>query len=311
MKDKVLLIAPGYFNYHSLIIDSLERNGYTVDFCEEEIFISPLTILSKSYLKRKKVNYQKSLLNKLNEKEFDYLIVIGGRSLDKLFLESLLKKETLIKILYQWDSISNFDYRLLIPYFDKVKTFDSQDARDFNLQYLPLFYKNNTSKIVEEDIDLLFVGIWHSDRLDVLKEIASFAEGQNLNFYFKVYYPWYMYYYLVYIRKKIKRSSFFTFKKIPSDEMNQYYQRAKCIVDINHPGQTGLTMRTIETLGNGKRLITTNGNITNESFYNANMIHIIDRINAQIPAYFLSAPKSKINIEELEIENWIKKLLDQ
>ena len=309
MKNKVLLIAPNYFNYHEIIRTTFQSNGYDVQLVIDEIFISPITILSKSYLNRKKVSYQNILLKKLNEREYDFLIVIGGRSLDKIFLESLNKKEKLIKILYQWDSISNYDYRYLIPYFDQVKTFDSKDANEFNLRYLPLFYKNNTSKIVSEDIDLLFIGIWHSDRLNILHEIASSALGQGIKLYFRVYYPWYMYFYLVYIKKQIRRSEFFTFKKIPIEVTNQFYQRAKCIIDINHPNQTGLTMRTIETLGSGKKLITTNHHVKNESFYNEKMIHVIDRTNIQIPTEFLLENYHTLKIDELEITNWIKKLL--
>ena len=105
------------------------------------------------------------------------------------------------------------------------------------------------------------------------------------------------------------RSEFFTFKKIPIEITNQFYQRAKCIIDINHPNQTGLTMRTIETLGNGKRLITTNHHIKNESFYNEKMILVIDRTNIQIPVEFFLDHNHTLNIDELEISNWIKKLL--
>ena len=39
------------------------------------------------------------------------------------------------------------------------------------------------------------------------------------------------------------------------------YKESEVILDINHPGQNGLTMRTFEALGAGKKLITTNTEI--------------------------------------------------
>jgi hypothetical protein len=310
--SRIIFIAPVYFNYHSLIINSLKEKGHTVDFLEDKNsgFIYTFSKKSKFLLDRYKKTYRKEIISKLNENSYDLLIVIGGKTLDVDFWEFINKNYSFKKILYQWDSFKNFDYRSMIPYFDVVKTFDSQDANLLGVSYLPLFYKSEKKKAHTEDIDLVFIGIWHSDRLDILNEIAKYAKNNNLTFCFKIYYPYYMYIYLVYIKKIISRSDFFTFKPIPLRETIDFYERAKCILDINHPGQSGLTMRTIETIGKGKKLITTNSFIKKEKFYDSQMIQVIDRVNIKIDFDFFNQKGSYKNIENLEILNWVDSLLN-
>ncbi|MEK5777604.1 lipopolysaccharide biosynthesis protein, partial [Acinetobacter nosocomialis] len=60
-------------------------------------------------------------------------------------------------------------------------------------------------------------------------------------------------------------------------EIVELYAKSNIILDISHPGQSGLTMRTFEAIGAGKKLITTNTNIKEYPFYNANNIFIISR----------------------------------
>ena len=309
--SKIILVAPCYYNYHEVIVKSLLDQGSDVDFFEDKNSGLSYTISTKSnfLLSRYKKKYRNNFLAMLDAKSYNYMIVIGGKTLDADFWEYIRANYTFKMILYQWDSLKNFDYRKMIPFFDKVKTFDKVDATKLNIEYLPLFYK--THELTEkEDIDLLFVGIWHSDRIPILDKIAAFAEAKNLKFTFKVYYPKYVYYYMIYIKKSLKKSKFFIFKPLPFKEVISLYKRSRCIIDINHPDQSGLTMRTIETVGEGKKLITTNHYIISEPFYNDKMIQVIDREDIIIKENFFSAFEKYKNIEELEIDNWIKRLMN-
>ena len=54
-------------------------------------------------------------------------------------------------------------------------------------------------------------------------------------------------------------------------------KRTKVVIDIQHPKQTGLTMRTIEMIGAKKKLLTTNTSVRNYDFFSASNIAIIDR----------------------------------
>jgi hypothetical protein len=309
---KIILIAPNYYNYHNQIIKVLKDKGNEIDYIEDKNNGVLFTLCSKScyLLEKYKVIYAKNIIKKLENGNYDLMIVIGGKTPKNEFWEYVNKKFRFKKVLYQWDSYKNFDFRKMIPHFDIIKTFDSFDAETLGIEYQQLFYnKQPIVEKVKEDIDLLFIGIWHSDRLNILNQIVEFAEKNKLNYCFKVYYPIYMYIYLVYIKKHFKPSKFFIFKSIPLRDVFKYYQRAKCIIDINHPNQTGLTMRTIETIGAGKKLITTNSNIKNEEFYNQNMIQIIDREKIELDDDFFKLNEKYRNIEKLEISNWIDQLL--
>lgn len=309
---RIILIAPIYYDYHEIIIHQLKDSGYLVDFIEDKnsgflyTFSTKVNFLLKIYKER----YKTEIIEKLNEHTYDYMIVIGGKTLDPDFWEYVSLNYSFRKILYQWDSLRNFNYRSMIPFFDSVKTFDSYDAQTLNIPYLPLFYKKKDNIDINEDLDLLFIGIWHSDRIEILNKIAEYADTKGLRYSFKVYYSWYIYFYLAYIKKTLKPSKFFIFKSIPFLEVISLYRRAKCIIDINHPWQSGLTMRTIETIGEGKKLITTNANIKNEPFYNDKMIRIIDRKKVLIDDRFFNTKDNYKNIEGLEISNWIIKVLD-
>ena len=54
---------------------------------------------------------------------------------------------------------------------------------------------------------------------------------------------------------------------------------SRAVLDIQHFKQTGLTMRTLETLGAGKKLITTNPDVKEYDFYDEGRVMTIDRAN--------------------------------
>jgi hypothetical protein len=61
-------------------------------------------------------------------------------------------------------------------------------------------------------------------------------------------------------------------------------------------------MRTFETLGAGKKLITTNKNILNEPFYNPEYISVINPKNLKINVDFIkNEPKDKINVDNYSL----------
>lgn len=308
---KIILIAPAYFNYHQIIVAALTDLGHQVDFIEDKNsgFIYSLS-QRNSFLKQfYRKHHENKCLKKLSNGSYDQMIVIGGKLFSSEFWAKINQKFAFKKVLYQWDSLNNFDYRSMIASFDVTMTFDSQDAKKVAIPYLPLFYKNTNHSDVALDIDLLFVGIWHSDRIEVLNQIIVLAKKYHLNHFIKLYYPKYLYLYLVHFKKYFPKSDLFIHKPINATEMNSLYQRAKCVIDINHPDQSGLTMRTIETIGAGKKLITTNSFVNKEDFYNNKMIQIIDRKNIQIEEAFFQNFAAYHNIEKLEINNWILELL--
>jgi hypothetical protein len=205
--------------------------------------------------------------------------------------------------MYQWDSLKARDYSELIDAFDSVYSFDRQDCdRDARLTYLPLFYSAELTEPVQAEFDLLFVGTLHSDRQTILENIADQADLLGITYYFYLYVP-----FLKYVRRtgRIRPGRFIHFEPIDNDELDRLTRSCRVILDINFVDQSGLTMRTFEALGAGKKLMTTNGNIVREPFYDPDLIAVIDRNELKLDPDFVRTSGRRMDLSQYHIDNWL------
>lgn len=94
-------------------------------------------------------------------------------------------------------------------------------------------------------------------------------------------------------------------------EIRDVFLNSKAVIDIQHPEQTGLTMRSIEMLGLNKKLITTNVDIRNYDFFNGNNIVVINRSNPSVPDDFIDANYIKPNgnvVSKYSIQSWLSSI---
>lgn len=312
MSQKILFIAPNYFGIQEKIKKCLEKQGYQVFYINDSDNSFFINIIKRIPYIEKKIRFRKrEKIEKIAQNNsIDTLFVIRGSQLDcndwRIFFEHTNIPH---KLMYQWDSVRNFDYTNVASLFDKVYTFDKEDSIKYGYCYYPLFFEKVKSEVAPT-IDLLFVGIWHSDRIKILNRIYEQAQQKGLSCDFRVYYPWYLYLWLKYVRKKDMQSPFWRFKKISRKEMDFLYAHTRCVVDINHPLQSGLTMRTMETIGNNKKMITTNGFIKQEKFYSSDSIQIIDRDVTGINFSFLDKETHYEEVDCYELTNWLVNMFD-
>ena len=117
--------------------------------------------------------------------------------------------------------------------------------------------------------NIVLIGSCHSDRPKIINNLLS-QVGQKNN-YFRMYVPSKIVNIIKTIFDKdfreLKKKNIITLEKISSEEVSNIYGKSKIIIDIQHPLQSGLTMRTIEVLGLKKKMITTNEGIKKYSFY--------------------------------------------
>ena len=86
---------------------------------------------------------------------------------------------------------------------------------------------------------------------------------------------------------------------------------SRVILDVQHPKQSGLTLRPVEMLGARRKLITTNQNIRIYDFYDENNILIVDRENPKINSEFFSLPYrdiDKVIYDKYSIHAWVKRI---
>lgn len=323
---KILFICPRFFGYEREIELELINLGAKVDYFNERPFESSIAkILNRLNFKaaiKKSIEYHYSnIIQKSASVNYDYLFVVAPETMTTDFIKEIKENNKKIKtVLYLWDSIKNkknaFD---LIGHFDKVLTFDKTDSLiNSKIEFLPLFYidayaqKYNQSRDIYQ---LAFIGTAHSGRYNLVKKIIDdlgMKKNENYLFYFSPSK-------LLFILKKIFTNELngisfkdISFNSMTSKEITSILADTNVVIDIEHPSQNGLTMRTIEMLGMQKKLITTNKNVADYDFYNKNNIIIVDRNNPQVDPAFIHSQYQHVDKEILEkyrLSTWLINLL--
>ncbi|MDD5151447.1 MAG: hypothetical protein PHC28_13395 [Flavobacterium sp.] len=319
---RILFLSVKTFNYEKAIADKLKFLGAIVDYYDERpansIFAKGIIRFKRSLYQKKINSYYKEMIKKTIGITYDSLFVIKGEVVPSFFLEDFKNRNPkCVFIYYTWDSFNNNPNAVsILKFFNRKFTFDSDDALMFNLDFRPLFFiddyiinKKNNGVI---NYDLLFLGTAHSDRYKIGNSVVNWCDEQNLMSYAYYYMPSRF----VYLFKMLFDSSFYSFeykklsfKSLNINEIMSLYNESAVILDINHPGQKGLTMRTFEALGAGKKIITTNKHIKKYPFYNENNVFVIDRENIVLHKTFFDSPFIEIEsglYEDMSISGWLK-----
>jgi hypothetical protein len=300
---KILFLCPLFFNYHKKLINALESQGAEVDYYDERpsnTFLSKALLrINRNFVTHQINKYYEEITRAIKNKQYDYIFICQAEATPKSFLKDVRAMNPEARmVLMLWDSVANKVNTLeKLDLFDEVFSFDKKDCDQFGLSFRPLFFDKEYEQIAEEETtlvyDLFFVGTVHSDRYQILKEVKQQFEKNHLNVFYFMYLPSKLMYY----QRKLLTSEFsgsqiseFSFVGLPSEQLTAKLKQSKAVVDIQHPKQTGLTMRTIEMLGANKKMITTNAEIKNYDFYHPNNICVVDRDNVAVPAEFMVSP---------------------
>lgn len=320
MFKNLLLIMPDFHEYSNAIKKSIEKQGYKVDIKYDLSTNFLYAILDKTlpkisvYIKR---YFNFTLKREFATKTYSKVLVIRGDGLETSFFEFCKHYNPMVElVLYQWDSLKNFNYLEFVDFFDKVYTFDSDDfekyQHDLNFKYLPLFFSKNNQGYTEKDIDFTFIGGITVDRYLWLLKLRKNLSSEGYNFYFHMYIDFRVYITLL-VRGIILNPKYIKFHSLSGKTINNIYLQTKVCIDLPHPEQSGLTMRTFESLACHCKLLTTNKNITKEDFYNPINIKIIDLHSTNIVPLIKELHSSKYimfnKIEKYSIDNWSVTLL--
>lgn len=331
--NSILFIGPRTFGYECEIKFELERAGYTVDWYDERPGSSPLVKslirLSPGLLSLKSDAYFSEVFKEVRRKSYDIVFIIKGEALSPGKLRELreLQPKSLF-IYYTWDSLRNVkDSQKKLQYFDKAYSFDMVDcACNKKIKHLPLFYTRSYEKLAQSnaslgasfDIDLLILGSIHSDRYKIVQRILKVAKDANQDI--RTYTHFYFQSRWVFALRKIMDRQFWSvpwgdikWSALNGDQAVSLIQRSKILIDVNHPKQTGLTMRTIESIGAQKKLITTNTEVKKYDFYKPENILVVERDNPVINNDFLSGPYKALDAmmyESYSLRAWLAKILE-
>lgn len=334
---RVILIAPKFFNIETEIKEAIEKQGATVDFFVDKVFHhDPKSSLTKGVIKsiytildthrNKKKKYWKQLLPSFNT--YDILIWVDGYSFSPLVIDKLVSdNKSIKKILYMYDDTSFYDWTSEFKYFDRIDTFDERDSKKYNLNYLPLYWCKFDNIPKEKVFDLSFVGGFVPERCEDLKKLWRFIEKYRINIQLVLTKSSGINRLLQLIKFILVPSERETvglmlgWKSIPfisdkaqsKEEFDELIMNSVCVLDLVKRTQVGWTNRSMQTIGNGVKIVTNNKGLRNAPFYDDRMIYILDTnsIDENGINIFIHKPVIKIKnrfLNELEINSWVTKL---
>lgn len=318
-KKKLLFIGNGFYDYDNSIKKQFEDFGFSVDyFCE-----TTYTLTYRYYYRKKQTKKVTELIEKKVRKiaekcrsDYNYVFVIKGAYLTPNSIVMIKKKNPgAILILYLYDSLARIpNFQKIHTFFDQIYSFDRIDCQSNKLLHFhPLFYRKEYSNLLKsksENIDLYFFGWFHSDRFAMAKFMIDFCKENHLVSKVKLYTGLFSF-----IGKWLTDNqtreywNIFIFKPMSKRMHFRNLANSRCVLDIAHPLQSGLTIRTIEMVGAQKKIITTNADIVNYDFYNPKNILIIDRNSPNLMIDFFKTsyvPIERNIVNKYSIKHWVE-----
>lgn len=290
---KVLYIGTPIFNYHKKIISEFEVRGYSVDYYNdrpsENSFVKGIIKIKKSLVNSLIQKYFEKIISETDGKSYDLVFIVNCKVFTPAMIQQLRDSQKSARfVLYMWDSMTLYpNSKKLIPIFDKAYSFDLDDCNNIDeLTFMPLFFCKEYEKLWQEDVqvskyDIVSVCTAHPNRYKTMHELFPELESKGIYIFSYMFLNKLQYLYNKVFVSEFKgaKSSEFKFKPLSEQENLAILKKSNTVFDIPYNKQSGLTMRTIETLGAKRKLITTNVNIKKYDFYNENNIYVMDKHN--------------------------------
>lgn len=316
---KILFFCPIFFGYEKEIILEMQKMGAEIIFRSAQANEKPWFKAFIRIFPRLAWNcadkYMFSWLNTFSPLNCDIVFVVKGEGLSPFFLKELKSRYPKAKfVLHLWDSISNCKYiEDKFEYFDYYSSFDFRDCKKYSFfYYRPLFFINKylNKNCTNCNKEIFFIATLNGDRPKVLKKIIDVNKKHAaINYWLFVRSR-----FELSIRKIIDKSlrkldkSRLLLKPMPPDMIKKHLDECSCVLDIQHPKQTGLTIRTFEVIASNKKLITTNNAIKEHEFYDPKRIFVVSRANPIIPLSFLKSknyPVPESFIGKYSLNAWL------
>lgn len=318
-KKKILFIGVGFHEYDNHIIDHLKIK-YEVWYLWSSEFVQkhPYIHYMSSKLPRIIPNCSSNSITRYIENtkdcNFDIIFVIKGSNLREEHL--ILLKEYhphAVYKLYLWDEwriMKNGE--MLKRYFPTIYSFDSEDCKKYGFILRPLFYLDN-SKIENKKYDISFIGGEHSGRLETIMRIKKSCIENGLSFYFLISTRFNFIIKLIFKSFHLYRRCNGMLKRggIPYNEFLKITRNSKTVLDIHYYRQSGITMRTLEALATGAKVITTNEHIREYKNIPSNMYYIWNMKEVDEIVRFIKEPADVFKIDDYySVDTFINDILN-
>lgn len=319
---RILFICPDWAGLAKPIIEEMKNQGHQVSHLDHsdlsdfkyyskthKILSKVMDLFSKKKYKHLRTDEQITTTLKgffIDRKRFDIILFTEPN----LFLEShflLFKKNSNKLILSLWDGLSRMPNNgKFLEKFDTVFSYDPDDCKKYG--FIKSYnYINKMSKAVKPlsyEHDVFCIMSYSKARYN---EVVHFLD-RHLEIKCKIY---------IYIDHPRKRK-YITHPRVTiteslllGEDLERLIIQSKSILDIAQKDQTGLSFRAYESLGFKRKLLTTNLNIKNYDFFDAQNIAIVEK-NTSIDTAFFESEYKDIALSILNkytLESWVKNLI--
>lgn len=323
--QRLAVVGPTFFSYTQAIAAEFARRGVSVVEFDEK----------RSNRKRSKIAYRLGLGVGALSPQARYLqgiaerviaagisdvLLVGVEVIDRKMVARLAGAGVRVH-LYMWDGCANKGrFRQYLDLLFSRSTFDVRDAERFGMAYIPLFSESlfeGAAGVDELRYDIGFCGTVHSARVAIIARLLTATWARNFRLGLLLYYHSRA---LFLAKSLVQPAGLKVFPRIsekpfPKDEVARLSRESRYILDIPHPGQTGLTARTFEALQGGARLITFNraaGKMLPPSF--ARRVVIVKDVDDLAQVDLTAHRPGPLSLEEryyLSLERFVDQLLAQ
>lgn len=314
---KILLIGLKYHTYTDEIIAALRALGHEVtyhDIQPRDLLMKTLRVAAKRWYQRRIDRHHERILAAARGHRYDLVLFI---QVHQMALHTLTELRRELRdaefVLYNWDSIGNHDYRAHLKAFDRVYTFDPQDAQTLGIRYLPLFCIpafQNLQRREQQRKAIYFVGnIVSIQRYEAIQAFKRHCRQQGIEFKsFLACTP--------YVLTLLLRSGHWpldvSLRSITQRRFIDMIETSTTVFDFANHKQSGYTMRTMENLCAGKKIITGNPGIVREPFFSSDRIHVFDGLDFSGVKAFLDRPLQapEARFAEFHLGSFVARLID-
>lgn len=317
---QLLFIGWDYQNYTKEMVAEFLALGLEVEFRSIVTYSTTNKIkklLSQRWLDKGQLEQQFKLVQAEKGHQYDVVFCLLP-FLHVECLEALRKDHPEAKfILYIWDAVSGYlrkgiDMPNYFGYFDEVFTFDMQDAHQYGIQYLPLFcirQFQNIESNTECGNNIYMVGnLADLRRYHAVKQFEAYCSSHLIKF------DWYL--------KSTLRKNFIIYNQrgslrnlhlssIDNEKFVNMMRDSSAVFDFANHVQNGFTMRLMENLCAGKKIITNNRNVLEAPFYSPDRFFVYDNLSFEGVKEFLQVPlqNPQRKFEEYHITSFLKRIL--
>jgi|GEM_PF-211570 len=312
---RILIVGRDYYFYTREIVSELTAGyGASVNFHPIEPpgflyrLLQKIGVGSSRWLGR----YHRKLIRRAQRAPPEIVLFVQVHQIGHLVKEYREAFSSARFVLYYWDSLKTHDYRGYLRYFDAVFSFDDGDCKEVaGLEYLPLFYCERFRSLRQQGnpaYDISFVGVAVSvSRYERLVELRKWARTRGVSFFDYVVVSPFLYAKMLLRGRRLRDVHF---KSLNEEALLRIYGNSRSVLDLPNNVQSGYTMRTFESLGSHRKLITANQNIVNEDFYTPESVFVIDA-QREFPdrSFIYSRAEFSSALERYSLRNWILVLL--